>query len=102
MQIVKPSPKNNFLFSALSIPGGIIRNATFQLKHGTFFKNTSVIILAMGTNDVLKNGKNFEKIFEKDLIQQIETCRTMHNKAEVRLWAIVVVDKNSMFISFQK
>ena len=83
MQIVKPSPKNNFSFSAISIPGGIIRNATFQLKHGTFFENISVINLAMGTNDVLKNGKNFEEIFEKDLIQQIKTCRTMYNKAEV-------------------
>ena len=88
MRIIKPSLKNNFSFSAISIPGGIIRKATFQLKHGTFFKNTSVIMLAMGTNDVLKHRKNFEEIFEKDLIQQIRTNRTMYNKAEVRLWAI--------------
>ena len=34
----------------------------------------------MGTNDVLENGKNCEEIFEKDLVQQIKTCRTMYNK----------------------
>ena len=33
----------------------------------------------MGTNDVLKNEKNFEEIFEKNLIQQIKTSHTMYN-----------------------
>ena len=58
---MKPTFDDYSHFSAISIPGGVIKDATLQLENGKFFDKTAIIILNMGTNDVLKSGKNFEK-----------------------------------------
>ena len=55
----------------------------------------------MGTNDVLKYGKNFEQIFERDLFEQIKTCPKMYKKAEVRLTSIVSLIKTICLFLFE-
>ena len=44
----------------MSIPGGVINDGTTQMKHDTFFGNIAFVILAMETNEIQRNGKNFE------------------------------------------
>ena len=73
----------------MSIPGGVINDGTTQMKHDTFFGNIAFVILAMGTNDIQRNGKNFEQKIKEDLIQQIKTCQRVYPAAQVFLIFIV-------------
>ena len=81
-QIIKPST-HEFLFSVISIPGGQMKHATVQLELGKRFPNASVIVLGLGTNDILRREKNFENVIEEDLMKLISVTRKVYPAVEV-------------------
>jgi len=84
-KIVSTSTECIFALSAIAIPGGTLEHGQKEInecsKH--FGTDMDYIVIALGTNDVLRPTKIFDRNFKRDVQNVIATCRQVYPHSKV-------------------
>lgn len=72
-----------FTFNAISIPGGMMSHGCDELEFGRKVDNISIVILALGTNDINRGSCSFNHNIEKKCRKLVEVCQRKYPQCQV-------------------